>query len=182
MNMDDESIIKLLLCHNESGLEHLLKQYGKLLRYVINGILKNTLDADDCYNEVCLCLWQKANTFEANKSSLSTWLTVVARNMALNRLKANFRRESHFENFVDQEYIDENTPESAALKKELDEKLESAICALSYKDKQLIYRKYFYLQSIAQIAAELGMTERAIEGKYYRLRKRLEKYLGGEKL
>lgn len=44
----------------------------------------------------------------------------------------------------------------------------------------LFYRKYYYLQSIAQIASELGMTERAVEGKLYRLKKQLRKMLGGE--
>ena len=35
----------------------------------------------------------------------------------------------------------------------------------------LFYRKYYYLQPTAQIAAELGMTERAVEGRLYRLKK-----------
>ena len=38
----------------------------------------------------------------------------------------------------------------------------------------------YYLQSTAQIASELGMTERAVEGKLYRLKKKLRKMLGGE--
>ena len=44
----------------------------------------------------------------------------------------------------------------------------------------LFYRKYYYLQPTAQIASELGMTERAVEGKLYRLKKQLRKMLGGE--
>ena len=38
----------------------------------------------------------------------------------------------------------------------------------------------YYMQPTAQIAAELGMTERAVEGKLYRLKKQLRKMLGGE--
>ena len=33
---------------------------------------------------------------------------------------------------------------------------------------------------MAQIASELGMTERAVEGKLYRLKKKLRKMLGGD--
>ncbi|MFR0796033.1 MAG: sigma factor-like helix-turn-helix DNA-binding protein [Oscillospiraceae bacterium] len=44
----------------------------------------------------------------------------------------------------------------------------------------MFYRKYYYLQSTAQIAAELGMTERAVEGRLYRLKKRLRTMLGGD--
>jgi DNA-directed RNA polymerase specialized sigma24 family protein len=55
-----------------------------------------------------------------------------------------------------------------------------ALRQLSPKDRMLFYRKYYYLQSTAQIASELGMTERAVEGKLYRLKKQLRKMLGGE--
>ena len=51
---------------------------------------------------------------------------------------------------------------------------------LPYRDRILFYRKYYYMQPTAQIAAELGMTERAVEGKLYRLKKQLRKMLGGE--
>ncbi len=51
---------------------------------------------------------------------------------------------------------------------------------LSIKDRILFYRKYYYQQSTAQIASEMGMTERAVEGKLYRIKKQLRKMLGGE--
>ena len=37
----------------------------------------------------------------------------------------------------------------------------------------MFYRKYYYCQSTAQIAAELGLTERGVEGRLYRLRQKL---------
>lgn len=55
-----------------------------------------------------------------------------------------------------------------------------ALSSLSRRDYLLFYRKYYYLQSTAQIAAELGVTERAVEGRLYRLRKKLQHLLGGE--
>ena len=55
-----------------------------------------------------------------------------------------------------------------------------AVERLGDMDRNLFYRKYYYLQSTAQIAAELGVTERAVEGRLYRLRKKLQHLLGGE--
>lgn len=46
-------------------------------------------------------------------------------------------------------------------------------------DRQLFYRKYYYFQPAAQIAAELGLTVRGVEGRLHRLRKRLKRELGG---
>ena len=55
-----------------------------------------------------------------------------------------------------------------------------ALARLGQNDRALFYRKYYYLQPTAQIAAELGMTERAVEGRLYRLKKRLRTMLGGD--
>lgn len=58
--------------------------------------------------------------------------------------------------------------------------LHDALARLGQSDRALFYRKYYYLQPTAQIAAELGMTERAVEGRLYRLKKRLRTMLGGD--
>ena len=52
--------------------------------------------------------------------------------------------------------------------------------ALPRNERLLFYRKYYYLQSTAQIAAELGLSLRAVEGRLYRLRQKLRKELGDE--
>lgn len=44
------------------------------------------------------------------------------------------------------------------------------MAALPAGDRLLVYRKYYYLQSTAQIAAELGLSPRAVEGRLYRLK------------
>ena len=51
---------------------------------------------------------------------------------------------------------------------------------MSEIDCSLFYRKYYYLQSAAQMAAELGLTERGVEGRLRRIRLRLRKELRGE--
>ena len=71
-------------------------------------------------------------------------------------------------------------PEEALLLKERREALMRAISRLGIVDRNLFYRKYYYMQSTAQIAAETGTTERAVEGRLHRLRKKLRRELGGE--
>ena len=66
------------------------------------------------------------------------------------------------------------------LQREQQEAVRDALERLPYRDRILFYRKYYSMQPTAQIAAELGMTERAVEGKLYRLKKQLRKMLGGE--
>ena len=72
------------------------------------------------------------------------------------------------------------TPEELLLRQERQAAVNRALTRLSPDEQTLFYRKYYYLQPTAQIAAELGTTERAVEGRLYRLKKRLRKLLGGE--
>ena len=60
--------------------------------------------------------------------------------------------------------------------------LAQALAGLKTRDRDLFYRKYYYLQSTDRIAAELGTTPRAVEGRLYRIRKKLQAQLGGEDL
>lgn len=58
--------------------------------------------------------------------------------------------------------------------------LQAALGQLSAGERLLFYRKYYYLPSTAQIALELGLTERAVEGRLYRLKRQLRKLLEGD--
>ena len=107
----------------------------------------------------------------------NSWRT-PARTTALNRRRANGRRRE--EGLPDDALpAPGDGPEEAALKAEAVRALWAAVDRLDRRERDLFLRKYYYYQSTAQIAAELGLSLRAVEGKLYRVRKRLQNELGG---
>lgn len=176
--MQDNTVERLLLEKNEQGMDALLLHYGPLMRYIIAPILQNPQDREDCLSEVSMRVWEKIGQFDGEKGSFHAWLTAITRNTALNH--ARKASGSSAEELSESTPSPDPTPEETLLKKERQEALKTALSRLSYKDRLLFYRKYYYRQSTAQIAAELGMTERAVEGKLYRVKKQLRKSLGGE--
>lgn len=176
--MQENTVEWLLLEKNEQGMDALLLHYGPLMRYIIAPILQNPQDREDCLSEVSMRVWEKIGQFDGEKGSFRAWLTAITRNTALNH--ARKVSGSSTEELSESTPSPEPSPEEALLKKERQEALNAALSHLSYKDRRLFYRKYYYRQSTAQIAAELGMTERAVEGKLYRVKKQLRKSLGGE--
>ena len=176
--MQENTGERLLLEKNEQGMDALLLHYGPLMRYIIAPILQNPQDREDCLSEVSMRVWEKIGQFDGEKGSFHAWLTAITRNTALNH--ARKASGSSAEELSESTPSPELSPEETLLKKERQEALKTALSRLSYKDRLLFYRKYYYRQSTAQIAAELGMTERAVEGKLYRVKKQLRKSLGGE--
>ena len=177
--MDEREIIDLLLRREEEGMDQLLRHYGPLLKYVIAPILADPQDREDCISETAMRVWEKIGQFDGERGSWAAWLTAVARNTALNHARRRDRQEGAGA-ISEHTPSPEPTPEEKVLLQERQEAVRQALGELSAGDRALFYRKYYYRQSSAQIAAELGMTERAVEGRLYRLKKHLRTQLGGE--
>lgn len=176
--MGEKTVPELLRQRDEKGVEALLLHYGPLMRYIIAPILPSPQDREECLSEVTLRVWERAEQFDWTRGSWTAWLTAVTRNTALNYQRKSAAHDGG--ELSESTPSPTATPEETLLQKERQAAVRNALGRLPAKDRLLFYRKYCYLQSTAQIAAELGMTERAVEGKLYRLKKRLRKMLGGE--
>lgn len=175
--MNDLTMIKLLKEQDPQGMVLFLKRYTPLIRYIISPILSNPHDQEECISEISIRVWEKIVLYDVQKGNFTSWLTVLARNTALNRIRQTKTPTEELSEAIPSDAL---TPEEIVLKKEEQLLLRHAINRLSPNDQQLFYRKYYYLQSISQIACELGMTERSVEGRLYRIKKQLRKLLGGE--
>ena len=178
--MDPSAWMERLRQGDREALEPLLAHYEGMLRYIVSGVLSDPHRQEDCLAEVRLKLWEKREQYDPERSSPATWLTVLCRNAAVDHLRRLQRQES---GELPEAHPDPAPgPEEQLLQKERIQALERALNALPARDRNLVYRKYYYLQTTARMAAELGLTERAVEGKLYRIRRKLQKQLGGEVL
>ena len=176
--MLDKDIINQIQRRNEDGLANLITYYSPLIKYIISPILSNEQDREDCLSEVIMRIWEKIDLFNDSKGSFKAYITAIARNCALNRLR--HIRADFSEELTDSIPLPDASPEEIVLKKEAAQRLVLALDALPAKDKALFYRKYYYMQSTTQIARETALSIRAVEGRLYRIKKRLQKMLGGE--
>lgn len=177
--MKEKEMIDLLLQKEEKGMSELLMHYGPLMRYIIAPILPNAQDQEDCLSEAAMQVWKKIEKFDAQRGSWNAWLSAITRNYALN-YKRTILAHSNSEDITPNMSSPELNPEEQAIQKERQMAVKLALQRLSPKDEALFYRKYYYMQPTAQIASEMGMTERAVEGKLYRVKKQLRNILGGE--
>lgn len=162
---------------DEAALQTLLRRHGALIRYILRPILPDARDREECYADITLKIWQAAGSFDGEKGSLRAWLTVLSRNAALNYARRRTEPDAPLEESL---HHSGGSAEEELLRQERQQKLRAAVTAMTEPERQLFYRKYYYCQSTAQMAAELGLTERAVEGRLYRLRQRLRELLGGD--
>ncbi len=170
--MSDSELIELLRGKKPEAIDELLKKYGPLMKYIIDPILSDYREREECLSDITYRIWDKIDTFQISKGNFNTWISAIARNAAYNRAKT-YRLKGDLQEIPEETASGDRSPEEEVLRKEKLERLHKAINKLSKKEKQLVYRKYFYLQSTEQIAAELGLTVRGVEGRLYRIKKRL---------
>lgn len=174
--MTEEEIIERIKKQDNEGLEALAAKYEKLLTYIISGILgKRADDIEECLNDTYLKAWRSVEKFDFSRASLVTYLKVIARNTALNRLRDVRRHEEQRMDGELSEFADSVADASVnveweILRKERTAQLNGVIRALPDKERELMLRKYFYLQSSKTIALAMGMTVNAVDTKLSRLR------------
>lgn len=174
--MSELELINKLLQRDDNALPLLELHYGPLIRYIIAPILSDTRDRDEAFSDVMIKVWDRIDQYDSKMGSFSNWLSALARNTAIDRARRNPPESGELTDTIPAPNSD---PEQELLRKERQQILTKAIRNLTYTDQAIFYRKYYYRQSTSQIASEYGTSERAIEGRLYRIKKKLRKMLGG---
>lgn len=73
---------------DRNGLKDIYTAYAKQIYRIILGIVHSAQDAEDITSEFFLKLWEIAHTYKSGQGH-KRWLTVIARNMALDHLRKN---------------------------------------------------------------------------------------------
>ena len=175
--MEDASLMKQIAGGDEAALQALLRRYGPLIRYILRPILSDQRDREECYADISLKIWQTAGSFDETKGTLKAWLTVLSRNSALNHARRRTEADVPLEENMPHEA---GSAEEALLRRERQAKLKAVITALPPEGIFVTIICRSIRQPTAQMAAELCLTERAVEGRLYRLRQRLRAMLGGD--
>lgn len=178
----EDKIVELLRAGDETGIELVAEHYEKLIRYIAVTILGDReTEVEECINDVYLKVWKNGAGYDYEKASFRTYVKVITRNTALNYLR-RLRRLEELEGFdagedsLQAEYIDyRQNVEQKIIQKEETEALNRVLMSLRRKDKELVLRRFYYLQSTRQIAQAMRMSENAVDSKLSRLRKKIKK-------
>ena len=97
-NWSDEELAQKLQEHDPDALETLISRYSREVFYFIRLVLDGigvTQDAEECVNDLFVAVWQEIDTFDPERGTLRTWLTMRAKYIALDRRRQLCRRQTH---------------------------------------------------------------------------------------
>lgn len=183
--MEDSGIIDLFFERSEQAIEELDKKYGSAVRKTAANILQNTQDAEECANDTWLGVW---NSIPPQRPSpLASYVCRIARNLAVSKLRAEraAKRSSGLDLVLDE--LEDFLPSGEDVARdyeyrELVEGINRFLASLSYDDRFLFVRRYWYADSVRDIAAMTRRKESCVSLRLFRLREKLRKTLQKEGL
>ena len=110
----------------------------------------------------------------ADETVFWSWLTVVARTALADESKKRRRYFSFLDRFTSQSNVELNGAHDEQTDERLKELLERHVALLLPDEQKIVEQKYFARRSVRDIADELQTTEKAVESKLSRIRKKLK--------
>ena len=184
-HLEDREIIDLFFERSEQAIRELDKKYGKAVKKTAENILCERQNAEECVNDAYLGVWSSIPP--QRPDSLGAYVCRIARNQAVSRLRSETaaKRNSGFDLVLDE--LADCIPSAADVEaeiegKELAQAVNRFLSTLAYDDRFLFVRRYFFADSIKDIAAEMGRKENRLSVRLFRLREKLRKTLVKEGL
>ncbi|MEZ5312142.1 MAG: sigma-70 family RNA polymerase sigma factor [Thermoanaerobaculia bacterium] len=90
---DDLELLRRVVDRRPEALSELYDRFSPLLLAIARRILGSTADAEEILQETFLQAWNQAEHYDSGRSSVSTWLVLIARSRALDRLRQRLSRD-----------------------------------------------------------------------------------------
>ena len=174
--MQEQQIVEMLYDRSERALDALEQQYGAAVARLAENILRSRRDAEEVENDTWLAVW---NTIPPeNPASLTGYIMRLARNIAVKRYHGNTarKRNSFYDAALDElaECVaDRETVESICSARELAAEIDDFLGTLTAQDRVMFVRRYWFSDSVKDIAAMSGVTANRVSVRLFRMRERL---------
>lgn len=180
--MEDSKIIELFFARNEDAIKHTDDTYGRRLYHLADNIVRNGQDAEESVSDTYMKAWETIPPHSPNY--FFAYIAKICRHFALDKLDWNNAEKRNAEVVsLTQEMelcIPDTERERELAGKELGMILDAFLRTLTPENRVVFMRRYWYVDTIAEIAARYGISESAVQMRLNRTRAKLCTYLEKE--
>jgi RNA polymerase sigma-70 factor (ECF subfamily) len=171
----DIRLIEQIIARDERAVADLYDRHSRLLFGLILRILRDRSEAEEVLQEVFVLVWTRAETYNVALGTPAAWLVRIARNRAIDRLRANNVRLRAVESAPEPAAAE--NPESRASLSEQQRTVARALDTLPPEQRELIEQAYFLGLTQSELAERfklpLGTVKTRIRSGMLALRQQL---------
>jgi RNA polymerase sigma-70 factor (ECF subfamily) len=183
--MEDNEIIGLYWERSESAVSETDAKYKKLCLHVADNILSDRSDSEECLNDTYLAVW---NSIPSERPRyFPAFLCRIIRNLALKRYRYNTAGKRNPEVTVSMDELEECVPSGENVERicdarELGRLISDFLRGQSRKNRVIFVRRYWYYDSVKEIAERYSLSENSVKQSLFRMREKLKRFLSEEGL
>lgn len=176
--MSDEEIIGLMWERQETALNAVHEKYKNNCLHISKNITGNNEDAEECVNDAFLVLW---DSIPPNRpESLTAYLFRIVRNLSLDKIKFNSRQKRNTQLSTPYDELDNLICESETVNADSMEiriAVNEFLASIPRADAVLFVRRYWYMDSVEDLAQMFGYNQKKVYRKLSLLREELRQNL-----
>lgn len=182
--MQDEEIIALYRQRDEKAIKETELKYSRYLLKIAHNILSDREDSRECVNETYLKAWNSIPPHDPK--NFSAYLGKITRQLSIDLFRTKNREKRKASEYaVSLCELEECVPggETTELMtdtKLLAEAISSYLRTLSAQARSVFVGRYYFSDSVKEIAGYCNMSESKVKSMLYRTRQGLKKYLTKE--
>ena len=177
--MDDLKIIELYFGRDEQAIKETDSKYGKLCHSIAYNILNNREDSEECVNDTYVGVWNAIPPTRPN--NFMAFICKIARNLSLKRLEFTKREKRSADIIISFEELVAVLPDERYAPNISDEDIGKVISEFLRNQKEdaknVFIRKYYFFDSISEIAKRYSFTESKVKNMLFYTRNKLKDYL-----
>lgn len=178
--MEDAQIVRLYQDRDPEAIEQTKQKYGSLFQTIAQRLLQSHEEAEECVNDTYLALWESIPP--AAPSPLSAYAAKITRNLAMKRLEHLTAAKRSTEATLSFDELSECLPSSDDLAQymhslDLRNALTRFLQAQDAESRCIFLRRYFFFDSVKEIALRYGMSQSKVKSKLMRTRNKLKVHL-----
>ena len=183
-SVDDAALMRLIALSQEQALAQLYDRYNRLVFSLALAIVQDRATAEEITLDVFMRIWQKAALYNPEQARVSTWLTHITRNHAIDVLRRRAVRPEHHSVELDEEAPRSEppgpTPADTAEESLQRERIRLALSLLPADQRQVLFLAYFEGYTQSQIADTLRQPLGTVKTRMRLALQKLRDYLQGE--
>lgn len=180
--VEDFKIVDLYWERSERAISETRTKYERMLSGISYSLLRSDEDAEECVNDTYLSAW---NSMPSDRPIyLGAYLSKIIRALSIDKFRSKHsKRRGGFEELCEE--LDECIPDPSSIQAQyengqLAKAINRFIAELPEEKRVIFIRRYFYSDSVEQIAKRMGFTSSKVKTSLFRMREELRQILEKE--
>ncbi len=158
-SLDDRQLVRAIVQRRSEAVSELYARFSSMLLALAQRVLGDLSEAEEVLQETLLQVWRQADRYDPKRSSVSTWLVLIARSRAIDRLRSRRVKLKTLTAAQRENPVTHTSPVGVrhVFREEQRRRLQEELSYLSPEQRQVLEMAFYQGMTQSEIAKETGI-------------------------